>query len=185
MIWASADLKLGGVRNAKLRNEAQLLEFFKAYPGLRKIIGTRLIVYGLDQPEPPSLDDKTLSDHFHWVNSVSWHPTQPLFASGSSDKTVRIYDTRDWKVVKTLSDHSDWVNSVSWHPTLPLLASGSEDKTVRIYYINCGHGEALRGGARVRLRDQCVIARVRMAQPDIKNHQQQRTTCNAVSSHKE
>ena len=67
MIWASASLKLsrgaGGVRNAKLGNVAQLLEFFKAYPGLRKIIGTRLIVYGFYQLEPPSLDDKTLSDH--------------------------------------------------------------------------------------------------------------------------
>ena len=91
LIWASADLKpssgVGGVRNAKLGNEAQLLEFFKAYPGLRKIIGTRLIVYGHEvyQPEPPSLDDKTLSDHSDYVTSVSWHPTQPLFASGSND----------------------------------------------------------------------------------------------------
>ena len=140
LIWASADLKpssgVGGVRNAKLGNEAQLLEFFKAYPGLRKIIGTRLIDYGYEiyQSEPPSLDDKTLSDHSAVVSSVSWHPTQPLFASGSSDKTVNIYDVRDWKVVKTLSDHSDYVYSVSWHPTQPLLASGSGDKTVRIYY---------------------------------------------------
>ena len=75
MIWASADLKpssgVRGVRNAKLGNEAQLLEFFKVYPGLRKIIGTRLIVYGLDQPEPSGLDDKTLSDYSGYVNSVS------------------------------------------------------------------------------------------------------------------
>ena len=117
MIWASADLKpssgVGGVRNAKLGNEAQLLEFFKAYPGLRKVIGTRLVVYGLYQGEPPSLDDKTLSDHSDFVYSVSWHPTQPLLASGSQDRTVKIYDTRDWKVVKTLSDNALSVYSVS------------------------------------------------------------------------
>ena len=77
MIWASADLKpssgVGGVRNAKLGNEAQLLKFFKAYPGLRKIIGTRLIDYGHEvyQPEPPSLDDETLSDYSGGVFSVS------------------------------------------------------------------------------------------------------------------
>ena len=123
MIWASADLKpssgVGGVRNAKLGNEAQLLEFFKAYPGLRKVIGTRLIVYSLNQPEPPSLDDKTLSDHSAVVTSVSWHSTQPLLASGSYDKTVKIYDARDWKVVKTLSDYSGGsVYSVSWHREL-------------------------------------------------------------------
>ena len=133
LIWASAGLKLRGVRNAKLGNEAQLLEFFKAYPGLRKIIGTHLIAYSLKQPEPPSLDEKTLSGHFDSVYSVSWHPMQPLLASGSGDKTVKVYDTRDWKVVKTLSDHSGGVNSVSWHPTQLLLASGSNDKTVKIY----------------------------------------------------
>ena len=137
LIWASADLKpssgVGGVRNAKLGNVAQLLEFFKTYPGLRKVIGTRLIAYSLCQPEPPRLKDKTLSDHSHGVLSVSWHPTQPLLASGSGDKTVKIYDARDWKVVKTLSDHSGYVISVSWHPTQPLLASGSDDQTVRIY----------------------------------------------------
>ena len=139
MIWASADLKpssgVGGVRNAKLGNETQLLEFFKAYPGLRKVIGTRVIDYSLYQGEPPSVDDKTLSDHSNSVNSVSWHPTQPLLASGSEDTTVKIYDARDWKVVKTLSVPSDYiyasVYSVSWHPTQPLLASGSS--TVKIY----------------------------------------------------
>ena len=103
LIWASADLKpssgVGGVRNAKLGNVAQLLEFFKAYPGLRKVIGTRLVVYGLYQGQPPSLEDKTLSDHSDFVYSVSWHPTQPLLASGAN--TVKIYDARDWKVVKT------------------------------------------------------------------------------------
>merc|ERR1719482_1951332 len=77
LIWASADLKPSSrVRNAKLVNEAQLLEFFKAYPGLRKVIGTRLIAYSLYQSEPPSLEDKTLSDHSSAVMSVSWHPTQ-------------------------------------------------------------------------------------------------------------
>ena len=79
------------------------------------------------------MEDKTLSDHSGRVDSVSWHPTQPLLASGSEDKTVKIYDTRDWKVVKTLSDHSGSVRSVSWHPTQPLLASGSSDNTVKIY----------------------------------------------------
>ena len=139
LIWASADFKpssgFGEVRNDKLGNGVQLLEFFKAYPGLRKIIGTRLIAYSLNQSEPPSLDDKTLSDHSGSVRSVSWHPTQPLFASASNDKTVKIYDTRDWKVVKTLSEHSGDVYSVSWHPTQPLIASGSGDQTVRIYYV--------------------------------------------------
>merc|ERR1712032_252761 len=88
LIWASADLKLRGVRNAELGNEAQLIEFFKAYPGLRKIIGTRLIVYGHEvyQSEPPSLEDKTLSDHSDSVSSVSWHPTSRCLPPGPRTK---------------------------------------------------------------------------------------------------
>ena len=75
----------------------------------------------------------TLSNHTDCVKSMAFHPTQPLLASGSGDKTATHYNTEDFTLLRTLSDHTSDVNSVAFHPTQPLLASGSYDKTVKIY----------------------------------------------------
>lgn len=34
----------------------------------------------------------TYKGHKDIINSVSLHPTEPVFASGSGDSTIRIYD---------------------------------------------------------------------------------------------
>ena len=77
----------------------------------------------------------TLSNHTDCVKSMAFHPTQPLLASGSGDKTATHYNTEDFTLLTTLSDHTYGVGSVAFHPTQPLLASGSQDNTVNIYKI--------------------------------------------------
>ena len=76
---------------------------------------------------------KTLTDHTSYVYSVAFHPTQPLFSTGSSDNKVHIYDLRTWTLTKTLTDHTPYVNSVAFHPTQPLFATGACDKKVQVY----------------------------------------------------
>ena len=57
-------------------------------------------------------------------------------ASGSEDKTVRLWGVDDGKCKHVLEGHSGGVNSVAFAPARPgeaaLLASGSSDKTVRL-----------------------------------------------------
>lgn len=36
--------------------------------------------------------NNTYKGHKDIINSVSLHPTEPVFASGSGDSTIRIYD---------------------------------------------------------------------------------------------
>ncbi len=46
--------------------------------------------------------------HTSWVTSMAWHPQRAhLFASGSQDGTVRVWDTRSSKPLFTLHSHAE------------------------------------------------------------------------------
>ena len=71
----------------------------------------------------------TLAGHSSYVSSVAFHPTAPLLATGSCDKTVRLWllssDNSSATCVATLAGHSRAVLSVAFHPTAP----GTPDAT--------------------------------------------------------
>ncbi|MBP7930803.1 MAG: WD40 repeat domain-containing protein, partial [Acidimicrobiia bacterium] len=59
-------------------------------------------------------------------------------ASGSNDRTVRIWDAHTGECTATLTGHNGWVRSVVWSPDGTHLASGSDDRTVRIWDAHTG-----------------------------------------------
>jgi len=82
------------------------------------------------------IGEQILGGHSKPVTSVSWSPNGHYIASGSSDKTIRIWDTKsNFKCVATLTGHTHYVLSVSWSPDGRYLASSSLDKTVRIWDV--------------------------------------------------
>ena len=81
---------------------------------------------------------RILAGHTHYVSSVAWSPDGMQLASGSGDKTVRIWRVADGALVRTLEGHTSYVLSVAWSPDGTQLASGSGDKTVRIWRVADG-----------------------------------------------
>jgi WD40 repeat protein len=64
---------------------------------------------------------------------VAFSPDGKQVASGSNDKTVRLWDAVTGTALQTLEGHSSWVSSVAFSPDGKQVASGSTDKTVRLW----------------------------------------------------
>ena len=58
------------------------------------------------------------------MRSVSCSPDGKTLASGSYDKTIKLWNLDTFAETKTLSGHSDSVSSVSFSPDGKTLASG-------------------------------------------------------------
>lgn len=80
----------------------------------------------------------TLADHAELVNSIAISPDGEILASGSSDKTIKIWHLPTRKLLRTLDGHTDWVNSVAISSDGQILASGSYDKTVKLWDVGTG-----------------------------------------------
>src|SRR5262249_55512219 len=73
-------------------------------------------------------------------------PGGDLFASASSDGTIRVWKLPGWRELRPLRGHTAAVRGLAFGPGGELLASGSDDWTVRVW--RPGRGEelaALRG----------------------------------------
>ena len=85
----------------------------------------------------------TLEGHTSMVNSVAFSPDSSLlasgsgllFTSGSTDKTVKLWDVATRTNIATLEGHTDMVLSVAFSPDGVILASGSTDKTVKLWDV--------------------------------------------------
>ncbi|MFB2921618.1 protein kinase domain-containing protein [Aerosakkonema funiforme] len=82
--------------------------------------------------------DRTLIGHSNWVWSVAFSPDSKTLASGSRDKTIKLWDLQTGKQIRTLWGHSNWVWSVAFSPDGKTLVSGSGDKTLKVWQIPSG-----------------------------------------------
>ncbi|CAE7160488.1 unnamed protein product [Rhizoctonia solani] len=85
--------------------------------------------------------------HTEVVQSVAFSPDGKSVASGSRDKTIRMWDAYSSSSIGgPLKGHSDWVWSVSYSPLGNLIASGSGDRTIRLWDTDTGqHSGTLQG----------------------------------------
>lgn len=76
-----------------------------------------------------------LSGHTAPVLSCCFSPHGKLLASGSFDKTVRLWNPLNGTAVKIFEGHTRYVTCCAFSHDAVFLASGSNDKTVKIWQI--------------------------------------------------
>ena len=76
--------------------------------------------------------------HSSNVLSVAFSTDGKTLASGSGDKTIKLWAVESGKELRTLKGHSSDVNSVSFSPDGKTLASGSNDKTIKFWNVETG-----------------------------------------------
>ena len=77
----------------------------------------------------------TLTGHTASLYGVAFSPAGDLLASGSSDKTIRIWDLATREPVLTLVGHTALVRSLAFSDDGRYIISGSRDATVRIWDV--------------------------------------------------
>ncbi len=73
-----------------------------------------------------------LEGHRDVAQCLAFHPTRPLLVSGSSDRTVRVWDLTTHAEVLVLEDHDNEVRELAFSPDGSELASVAWDGTVRV-----------------------------------------------------
>jgi len=79
-----------------------------------------------------------LSGHTDTVLSLAFSPDGTSLVSGSSDKTIKLWDMQTGGVVKTFEGHTGCVLSVSISGDCTKIVSGSDDKIICVWYIQSG-----------------------------------------------
>ena len=107
-----------------------------------KFIGTKLITPDIkiesDESEQNNQQLAVLLGNSVWIYSVAISPDGQILASGSYDKTIKIWNLRTGKLLHILLGHAEAVQSVAFSPNGKLLASGSWDKTIKLWNLETG-----------------------------------------------
>ncbi len=80
----------------------------------------------------------TLRSHKNLIYSVAFSPNGEILASGSDDKTIKLWRVQDGEEIITLSGHNNSVYTVAFSPDGEILASSSHDRTIKLWRMKDG-----------------------------------------------
>lgn len=114
---------------------------------LRGILATCAILLALSfnpKAQQPELIVQT--GHTSVVLCGAFSPDGKIFASGSLDHTIKLWDVGSGQELRTLRGHSEDISSVAFSPDSKTVASGSLDMTLKLWDVGSGQTlKTLRG----------------------------------------
>lgn len=127
-----------GLKKAEQEGHACLLNWYEL--SQEKPTYKRLSAYLTDNiNEKEKLPDIIHFDgHTNWVWSVAFSSDGQTLASGSEDRTVRLWDVGTGQCLNTFQEHIYRVWSIDLSPDNQTIASGSQDQTVKIQDVHTG-----------------------------------------------
>ena len=100
-------------------------------------------------PSPPAIPpsphaiplDQSLNTfvgHSGSVRSVAFSPNGHVLASGSDDRTIKLWDTRTGRQIRTMKGHRGAVLGVDFSTDGQQLVSCSADRTIKLWNLSAG-----------------------------------------------
>lgn len=87
---------------------------------------------------PAAMPAKTLAGHTRWVRDLAYSPDGTRLVSVSDDRSVRVWNLADGKVLHTLTGHTDWIVGLAVRADGRYAATAGYDRTIRLWDLDRG-----------------------------------------------
>jgi serine/threonine protein kinase len=95
-------------------------------------------IFGIYRWVTTAIPKQILTGHTSSVLSVAFSPDGKMLASGSGDKTIKLWNAQTGALTQTLTGHTEAIWQVRFSPDGKTLASASDDKTVKLWDAQTG-----------------------------------------------
>src|SRR5688572_5308278 len=105
---------------------------------MNKFIPILLTCIALSRSTAQSIETVIQKGHELAVVAIAMSPDSNFLATGSKDKSIKIWEIGTGREVRSLLGHEMTVTSLDFSADAKMLISGSNDKTIRIWEVATG-----------------------------------------------